>query len=551
MTEIARKLFARQISFGRLSFALTERFLGGVKSMGISRYLALLVLVFSVFYLPHVFIFNEDINLVSAVDVDAGSIFYSIDSLFSNYNMLETYHAKYYGWAFYWICFILVAPLKLAFLIAGKPVNSIFYGTIRFIHFGIGLGSVLVLYEVVKRGTKNPMFAFCAALLWVVPPGFQLFYFIHPDTTGSLFTLGAMLCLFNFLDKPTLRNYLVGLICLVLASLSKPIFFFGALPILFAYFHTYCIVKKKKYREFLFSKELFKTLLLSGSIACGILFIIHPYAFIKFKDFVIYQRALSITFVSGSWVVSELDSLKAWVKAIGGMPLLAGPIVVSPLALWIAFSFYRKTKSPIASFYLINLVGGMGLLFLIVKLNRVYQTAQYLMPCYPWFILSSVGGVFYLWQRAKGWARALVLILSTTGALIALSMDLWVIIPTLLARLNTTESAACKSFEYVRSHLGANEKIVFDHHVAVPSSMMSRACHYWQGCGTDYIDKFLPDVVMFNEEYQVVGRPHEPTLRLAKYVRDHKLVLVDTISDHRGIRLSVYRKRGASRTGDR
>ena len=60
----------------------------------------LLVLIFSVLYLPQAFVMFQDINLISAFEVDPGSMIASINDLFQTpiYNMMNGYHSKFYGW---------------------------------------------------------------------------------------------------------------------------------------------------------------------------------------------------------------------------------------------------------------------------------------------------------------------------------------------------------------------------------------------------------------------------------------------------------------------
>ena len=81
----------------------------------------ILVIVFTILYLPHCFIMVSDISLITAYEVDPGSIIDSIEKLYSGkiYNMLNGYHSKFYGWTYISINFWLLLPIKLLNLILG------------------------------------------------------------------------------------------------------------------------------------------------------------------------------------------------------------------------------------------------------------------------------------------------------------------------------------------------------------------------------------------------------------------------------------------------
>jgi hypothetical protein len=54
-------------------------------------------------------------------------------------------------------------------------------------------------------------------------------------------------------------------------------------------------------------------------------------------------------------------------------------------------------------------------------------------------------------------------------------------------------------------------------------------CQYWQGCGTDYIEEFHPDYVIFSDDWTFGGTKLAESLRLEKYVKDHHFILTDRI----------------------
>jgi hypothetical protein len=96
-------------------------------------------------------------------------------------------------------------------------------------------------------------------------------------------------------------------------------------------------------------------------------------------------------------------------------------------------------------------------------------------------------------------------------------------------RLDYKNSIAFKTYKYINNNIRSGDKIVHDHFVAVPSNMNNISCHFWHGCGTDYIEEFNPTYVMFNPIFSFNGKSVE-TERLAKYVKDHNMVLIGKIT---------------------
>src|SRR5215211_5127815 len=115
-----------------------------VQSFISSPYRIVLMILFTVLFLPHVFIAVEDVTLLRAYEVDPGSIVDSIESLYqrsSFYNMNVSYHSRFYGWTYYWINFILVAPVYILMALRLLHGYYFFLVSIRFVLFLIGLVS--------------------------------------------------------------------------------------------------------------------------------------------------------------------------------------------------------------------------------------------------------------------------------------------------------------------------------------------------------------------------------------------------------------------------
>ena len=203
----------------------------------VSLPMALPIALFSVVYLPQAFLMVRDLRLVSALEVDPGSIIQAIEGLFHApyYNMHNSFHSQFYGWTYFSLNFLLLLPVKAACALLGVEGMTAQIVTIRLLLFALGLASVLAFYSVARRLFNHAWFAFFAALLLVWSPiTAKVYVFVHPESTGMVFSLLGIVCLLRFSeDAPRGAGwYGLGLTSLVLSALAKQIFFVTALPVL-------------------------------------------------------------------------------------------------------------------------------------------------------------------------------------------------------------------------------------------------------------------------------------------------------------------------------
>jgi len=191
-----------------------------------NAHLIFLIAIFSILFFPQAFVFNEDINVTYAFELDAGSIILSIDSLYKNYNMFDEWHSKFYGWTYYFISFLSLLPLKIFMNIFNIADKSLFYLSIKIIFFLIGLISSLLFFKVIEKISSSKNIALAASLLYFSGSNFHLFYYLHPETTGALFLFLAIFLLLEYIENRNNKYYLFGIASCVLSALSKHPFFF-------------------------------------------------------------------------------------------------------------------------------------------------------------------------------------------------------------------------------------------------------------------------------------------------------------------------------------
>lgn len=474
-----------------------------------SPYRILLICVFTVLFFPHVFVVVKGFNLAIAYEVDPGSIIGSIISLYQNhYNMNMGYHSAYYGWTYYAISFFLLAPIYIAQKL--KFISDDYYTFLvglRFIFFVIGLSSILVYFEVAKRVLKQNFLSFIATLLLIASSSVSTyFYYLHPESTGLLFLLLGIFCLLRFNDGAggDHRWYTYGLLCLVLSALSKQIFFITALPVLFLFFYLYCHHHAIPIFKFAISKQFGKILLWTGFFSIFIFFIIDPFAFLQPKIF-LSNQTLVISNQMFLMNLTFMEGVRQWIETIKLIPVIFLSLVLAPFTLLGVMIFGRDQKIERA-FYIVNILGSVLFVIIFTISSRFIISAMYFAPIYPFFILNFLSIPLFIMRKWNVTAlKFLIAIPLAYFLFFTLLTDFSYSISTNYTRLIYKDSLIYKVYSYIEEKIPAGSKIAHDHFVAIPSDKGLTGCHYWQGCGTDYIEEFDPDYVIFNEDFTFNG----------------------------------------------
>lgn len=502
------------------------------------------MVIFTILFFPHVFVVVRDINFIIAYEVDPGSMIQALISLYqNNYNMNAAYHSSFYGWTYFSLSYLLLLPIYLVKALGIVKDDYIFFVGIRFVFFLIGLAGVLGFFQVAKRILKSALLAFLAALVFIASPAvFSYFYFIHPESTGLLFLFLGVLCLLNFNDSggEDTRWYTFGLISLVLSALSKQVFFITALPVLFLYYYLYCCHHSISFWKFAFSRRFVKILLFTILLSVIVFFIVHPFAFLQFKTFVENQKVLFSTQTHGA--VSRVEAIGNWIRMIQTLPIIYISIIAAPFTLLGVMIFVRDQKIN-RTFFLVNLLSSVLYVVLISISARYLIQAGYFAPIYPFFILGFlVIPLFIVRKWDVNWLKLVIIASLAYFLFFVLVSDFSVSIPMGYTRLMYKETAIYKIYSYIQNRIPDGSRIAHDHLVAFPSDEGLLGCQYWQGCGTDYIEEFQPDYVIFSEDWTFNGEILPETRRLKKYVKDHKFLLVDTITYGDNDQISVWKK---------
>lgn len=528
LAQLKSSVYAETVSHLRLLIIKKENILAYFSSL----YRIILIVLYAVLFLPHAFVVVKDLGLITSYEVDPGSIVHSILSLFQNsYNMNAAYHSKYYGWTYYSINYFLLIPIHLAKALKIVTDDYYFFVGIRFILFMIGLASVLAYLEVAKRTLKHAFLSFTAALLYIASPIVsRFFYFLHPETTGMLFLFLGILCLLRYNEGQAedYRWYTFGLLALVLSVLSKHVFLFTAIPVIFLFIYFYCHHHNSSVFSFLISKQFVTALLATILFSVLIFFLINPFAFFQPQTFIKNQ----VNFFSGHThsSLTSSEAFRKWREIIKASPVIFISLILSPLTLLGAAILGQDQKTG-KTLYIVNIIGSIFFVAIISVSSRLIIFDGYLAPIYPFFILNLISIPLYIFRKSNvGFIRFSVILSLIYVLFFLLVGGFSVSIPAAYTRLMYKDSVVYKSYNYIEEQIPSGSKIAHDRFVAIPSDKGITACHYWQGCGTDYIEKFQPDYVIFSEDQKFNGETPLQTLRLIKYVNDHHFLLIDTIN---------------------
>ena len=506
------------------------------------------IAVFTILFLPQAFIMVNDLGLISAFETDAGSHIDAIKSLLSSYNMNEGYHSKYYGWTFFAVNFFVLWPFSKLTMIFHIRNMQYMYFTIRIILFIFGLLSCVLWYRILRILFAGSLIPVAGTLLYIVSPANDsYFYTIHPETTGATFLFLATIYLLAYVRSDNdIRLYYPALACLALSSLSKQIFFFNSLPILFGFFHLMCRKRNISYSAFFFSRDFLIYVGVSICLSLAIFFVIHPFAFLDFKSFVGYQFDLT-DMTSGEYTTSVHKALIEWVHSLfstNALPIvISGVLIPAGLAVSIISYVRRRDDRTFLFIVLCGTIIYMGAL--VVVFNREYFAVEYFSPVYPMCILVMMSTLYWVLDIPVKWLKFIMTGASCYFIAFIFLINSLDVSQALLTRLQYKDSIAYKSYDYIVHNFDNKDRIAYDNFVGMPEDMEETTCHYWRGCGEDYIETYAPDIVMFNEDNEVNGQKYKETDRLARYVVDHNLKLIAKVTGTDGpgtATVSVYKK---------
>ena len=506
----------------------------------------LIFILFSIIYLPHALILNEDINLLTAFEVDPGSLLQSIKNLFRApyYNMNNSYHSSQYGWTWLSINFFLILPVKFFFYLFDYNNEVAINYLIKIIFHFINFISILVLFRLNQKILKydNIFLAFSVTILYLFNTFEGLFYFLKPETTGILFFLLSVIFLVDYNQKSKNKHFYLSFIFLILSVLTKHLFLFNAIIFSFFLFHEFIKKNDLNFYSIESTKLIFNKFIKIIILFLIIFFLVNPYAFFQPISFLKAQYILSTIFYSK---LSYANALLDWINIFYTTSYLLIPFVLNILSLFI-YIFLKKKKS--FNFFLsLALFTSCIFTLLIVPIsNKVLITVPYLVGLLPISFLQII--LFLkLVMTSKNLIKKMILITYSFLFLFIIIFNNKIIVEKSKIRLNYKNSVQYKLFIYSKENFELHEKIVVDHTAgSISKSYNKNICHYWRACNTyDKIISFDPDYVIFKDKIDEWSwSDNSEGKNLRQYVENTNMVLFKTITseDFQNKKILLFKK---------
>lgn len=517
-----------------------------IKSIKFDHLKIFLILLFTVLYLPHCFVLNEDLGLILAYETDAGTILQAIIGLLDNYNFHDYLHPRAYGWTFFTINYIFLKPIQIFFDVLGYS-NSLEFLIFcaKLLFFLIGLLSMIFFNEILLKILKNNFYALLGSLMYVMGNISSSFYMIHPETTGLLFMFLAILSLLNFLEnnKNDQKLYYYGLIFLVLSSLSKQIFFFTSLPILGIFIWRIITKEEVGFLGYIKSKD-FMILVRNSLLATFItLLIVNPFLIFDFKNAIAYQTELLRHHNETGFrlnLLSNKELIILWFAVIFSMPIALFYFISVMVSYFVTIFKMRDGKKGEGYGLFLVMISSVYVVFILITLcNKLYVLPLYLVPIYPFFIINILLVIRYLNSKNIILSSLLVIF-----CIISLLASIYVTVVNSKDRYwNYKNSMAFKSYEYILRNFDENDKIIHDHLVAMPSKFDKNTCDYW--FNKDCLKKFEPDYIMIVRNFKTNGERSGQLKKILEYVEKNNMKLKKQIKGYRygdDYKISIYKK---------
>ncbi|EDN71520.1 conserved hypothetical protein [Beggiatoa sp. PS] len=470
---------------------------------------------------------------------DPGNIAHAIMSLFNDpiYNHHNYVILSDYGWVLGDISFIVVFLFKIVGQLMGfydQPIfgtvddQAIFNGAIRMVNFTFAMASILLFFRLSHLLFENKKVSFIASLFFMFIPWAAIYsYWLHPDASGMVFMMIALLSVVKFVkQEQKLIYFFIALASLELATLSKPPYFFLSIPVLLIFLFNYCHKTHLKYLTFLISPQFFKISIASLQIAIFILFIVHPYSIIEFSQAYNIQRLLFGIYQN----ISITQSFYNWFYIYKNEPLIY--INVFLLYLLIIPLFFKQKFS--ISFLFVTSVLFCNIFLLITIWGMRYNmTARYMYPIAPLLILNIVAFIIFVWNKLNFLLiqkkHYLKIILTGLGILYLLPIfteNILATINSLLARAAYKHTTFYQTRKFLLNNPNtfSQHKMLFDMGMAIIPPKMTwvvpHASVTW-----------VPSKVINQERYykyinpnaQVIWVPWESQSQSLKFIKDNNI----------------------------
>lgn len=519
-----------------------------VKRITLDYHLYILITIYAVFFGRFIFIMNDiSISLLAAFWVDHGMMLDSmlkILQLKTLFNQMQAYQSSYYGWSYFFISFLFLAPIKLvASLMLMRPYIVVFIG-LKILHFIYGLLSLISFYFLMTRFASRFQALLLTLILMLASPLTEFFYLFHPETIGVFFLNLSCIYLFDFLKQKKndgadlLTKYYIITLFLTLATLAKPTFFLIAAPLYISLLVVYIEKLDRSILAFVKSSKFWHLLLKTSCFSIVVFFIINPFFFFNFIQSVKLQVGNALFFSNdsltyGSW----FESLTAWILFVNNSPLLLA-LVLSTIIIFVYLVIGSLNKSSNQRNLFIFLLIEFAVLFNIIftaTSMRLFIDARYLIPILPlmmlnvFMVISRITKISFIPVKIKNLFFILILALLSCSYFKAN-------LNHMNSFYNYKQSVKYQVYSYIENNISDGSTILYDQFVGIPDNKKIIPYHYWN-YKNDELRNIDAQYIIFDPEFKYNGKYHEKLIILREIIQNDDYEKIKTIGT-----IEIWRK---------
>lgn len=506
-----------------------------LKKIYFNKYIYFIIAVYVGSFGFSVFIMNDiNISLLGALGVDHASMLDSMIKMLNLntlYDQTTGYHSSYYGWTYFAISFIFLAPIKLIAWALGINSYLPIYIGLKVLHLLYGLLAGISFYYLLGKFTTN-IYALVGVLIMALCSPITIYHYrFHPETVGVFFLNLACIYLINLarrnklIKKDLFCNYLMILLFLVLSTLAKPTFILITAPIYLCLLSVYIRNLGKPIFSYLKSNDFKKFFAKSIGWSLVIFFIINPFFFIKLKE-AIWRQLDNVHAHAVAPKILWHESIAAWISTIASDPFITFSIlatVIVVVCLWLNKKMERFLRNNL----LFVQFAVLGYILFVILSFKLSSTSIYLIPIWPLLAINSIVLISYIAKRLP----------LPSGANATLSLMIIAIMSFGNFKANLTgiedfanykEGVQYKIFAYIKNNIPNGSSIMHDHYVSIPDGKDIKSYHYWQN-SIDTLRDIETNYIIFNPELKFNNHYQEATLILKEHVKNHSYKKMQTI----------------------
>jgi len=445
-----------------------------------SPYYLLLTLAFVSLFLHSAF-FNDGTMFAQVLEKIPESTISSIEQFlnppFSKFSQ---------SWVFDDINFVIIVLIKnLGYLLGWYDTNQLgnyylydFSGVFRLTSFIAGFASCVLFFNLSKLLFKSELIAFLGTLLFMLHPiGSLFFYSVHPENMGMVFALIAILYLVKFTTAQNYHYFYISYLSLVLAILTKPVFAFVLVPVLFSFFLSYCHGNGISYSGMLLSRKFAKILLYTFGIAISVTLLVHPHIIFEFYN--VYGEQQMIDSVQPSF--ANLLSSPVWLFDYQNDSLINLNMIV--LVAVIFYLIFTKINSLNILFLTSLLYCNLFIVFIIYGSNSPVSL-NVLYPILPLLILNIMATITFTLELlsslvySKYLKFSLALLLGIYFSPVFLTNILAITAANGMLNKLAYNTTQYQSKRFIIGDIPVNSSIVHDPSIPMPN-LYNKTCTFW------------------------------------------------------------------------